>query len=207
MKYYVYGIFEDEDSDPFYIGKGSGYRLSATLKSNSCSFLKENKIESLKEKNITPVVKIIERFDNESDALFFEKLLIGLYGKIIDNSGILTNLSDGSETSKTGWKPTEETRRLWSKQRKGYVQTEEHIKKRVSKISGKKRSNEQKENIKKSAILRRKESLIPIINRLDGQIYYHGMYTDVAKEMNTNAARIKRVFENFEYYKDTIHGK
>lgn len=87
--FYIYGIFKDSDSIPFYIGKGSGDRIKRTLKQGS--LLKLNIIKKYNAK-----AKILINNLYEEDAFKLEKCLIRLFGKR-DDGGVLINHTDGGE--------------------------------------------------------------------------------------------------------------
>lgn len=38
-------------------------------------------------------------------------------------------------------------------------------------------------------------------------MYYHGMYQEAANKFNTTTSRIKRIYENLEFYKEAIIAK
>jgi hypothetical protein len=86
---------------PIYVGMGSGcrYKRHLTTKLHKCetNFTKHKMIKSLIESGNKPLsIKIYEDINRE-DAKNIEKDLIKHFGKIIDNSGILTNITDGGE--------------------------------------------------------------------------------------------------------------
>ena len=127
MKYYVY-IYKDPLTGlPFYIGKGSGKRykkhLSETYE-NTENKKKYAKIKSIQNAGNEPLIEIAKRFNDEEEAYQYETGLIKLYGrKDIDDNGILLNICEDNRPplnkGKTGWVPSEKTRRLWSEQRTG----------------------------------------------------------------------------------------
>lgn len=127
MKYYVY-IYKDPDTElPFYVGKGSGKRykkhLSETYE-NTENKKKYAKIKSIQNAGKEPIIEIVKRFESEDIAYRYETELIQSYGrKDIDDNGILLNICEDNRPptnkGKTGWVPSEETRRIWSEQRSG----------------------------------------------------------------------------------------
>lgn len=118
-EYYVYAYLDRERKatyqygdftfsyEPFYIGKGIRNRKdwykyvkkgidpsSPYVESHS---LKINKLHKMISSGNEPIVLVICENMSENDAFILEKKLIQLIGKRIDNSGPLTNVTDGGE--------------------------------------------------------------------------------------------------------------
>lgn len=86
---------------PFYIGIGSGYRINyhggkADLKSTKNDFKKNYILEIYNNSEIILRTKIIDNISSE-EAAKIEIELIKKFGRIINKSGILTNISKGGE--------------------------------------------------------------------------------------------------------------
>lgn len=98
-KYYVYGLYEEGSSLPFYIGKGCGRRARryALDKKRSHSYILDCKFKNLKRKNKKLESKILQEGLSEAEALEIERQLIKKYGKRCDNTGILFNFTDGGD--------------------------------------------------------------------------------------------------------------
>jgi hypothetical protein len=106
--YHVYELIDPITNLPFYIGKGTGFTLTRlddhlleAIKPSEeqVNQLKCNMINSILKKGYT-ITHNITLFDSEPDAFEYEKTLISKYGRIIDNSGILTNICPGG---RGGW--------------------------------------------------------------------------------------------------------
>lgn len=115
--YYVY-ILRDprKNNSPFYIGKGTGDRANSHLwqsKKNAENPWKHNKIASIREAGLEPIVDYCKTGLTESEAYDLEAELIKLYGRAkIDPAGILTNIcSDLRPPDPTGRPCTPETRK------------------------------------------------------------------------------------------------
>ena len=82
--YYTYAYLR-EDKTPYYIGKGTGYRV-------------DNKRHSV---SVPPPERrlILKKFDNEDDAFKHEIYMISVYGRKDIGTGILRNRTDGGEGS------------------------------------------------------------------------------------------------------------
>lgn len=88
---------------PIYVGMGSGNRykshLTSKLRKRETNLLKFNIIKSLIESGNTPLsIKVYENL-SRIDAEKIETDIIKKFGKIINNTGILTNISNGGEHS------------------------------------------------------------------------------------------------------------
>lgn len=125
---YVYIYYDPRKTpvEPIYVGKGKGKRI-LFHKTRAKNPILKRKLDKIKALNLEP---IIEKYsDNlfDEDALSLEIELIKKYGRIDLGTGTLCNLTDGGETT-FGWKPSNETKKLWSEQRKGKKQTEAQYK-------------------------------------------------------------------------------
>jgi group I intron endonuclease len=104
---YQYGDFKF-NFEPFYVGKGKGYRIKNTTKDFRSNLFKSNKIKKLLENNIEIIkIKLFENLE-ESESLQKEIMLIKTIGRRNLNKGPLVNLTDGGE-GMSGFVYTEET--------------------------------------------------------------------------------------------------
>jgi len=106
--YYVYAYLRKSDNSPYYIGKGKGNR----------AFSKQHNIPLPDKSNII----FLEKNLSEIGAFAIERFYIRWYGRKINNSGILRNLSEGGDGI-SGFKHSEKT-----KQKMRKPKSEEHRK-------------------------------------------------------------------------------
>lgn len=111
---YKYNEFEFTHQ-PFYIGKGKGYRCYVGLKNDNQVYkVKYNKIQSIiSSGNIPIVIKLYENL-TEEESLKIEVELISKIGKIINKNGPLVNITDGGDGG-NGFKHTNEWKKVLSK--------------------------------------------------------------------------------------------
>lgn len=207
MNWYVYHIKDPRNNQIFYVGKGTGYRCKATIntKIKDCNFLKKMIIEDIRSEKLEPIVEIVSYFETELESLEFEKKLITHYGRIIKGTGCLVNLSDGGDTSNTGWNPSDSTRKLWSSQRKGKNQSKEHIESRSKKLRGKKRNDSQKRNYVLASIRRTNPEIkVKILMEIENLPFKYGLYTEMSKKFNVPVELISRIHNNIELYKESL---
>ena len=141
MVFYVYALLDPRKRNtPFYIGKGSGGRIATTITPTGSkgSSLKRNVLGTIKRAGLKPIVQIIAKDIEESEAFRIEKLLIGILGRRhCDQLGILANVQAGGEGS-AGYRWTDEQRQRASKARKGlqlHENTKAAIRKRNSELA------------------------------------------------------------------------
>lgn len=109
MRYYTY-IHATPDGDIFYVGKGTGRRVYS-MGDRTVHW------KSIVEKNDGVLMKIVARFETESEAFEHEKLLIDLY----KNKGCeLVNLTEGG-SGPLGYVQSEECRMRKKELLSGYV--------------------------------------------------------------------------------------
>lgn len=102
---------------PFYVGKGSGKRLQATIKSGNK--LKMKTIKNIKEQGLSPIIVKLNNNISQYKALnCVEPFLINDIGKITTSEGPLTNMTNGGE-GHFGLKKSKETRNKISKSKLG----------------------------------------------------------------------------------------
>ena len=87
--FYVYGHYQHDTGDVFYIGKGRGDRLNSSA--NRSTFW-ENVI-----KKHGYWSDIIAEFENELEALQYEKDAIAFFGRRDLGTGILVNMTEGGD--------------------------------------------------------------------------------------------------------------
>jgi hypothetical protein len=114
-RYYVY-MFRTPSGEPFYVGKGTGNRVNASLKyhARDGNKLKTNVILDILACNQAVEVSIVGDGMTEQDAYDMEKSLITSIGRTIDGSGPLTNLTVGGGGS-SGYQQTEDEKSKKSK--------------------------------------------------------------------------------------------
>ena len=109
--FFVYAHYRTDspDSDPFYIGKGKNTRDLSK---------KRNRFWTNIANKHGFVVKKLKENLTEQEAWDLEISLIAQYGKLIDNTGCLANITSGGEGA-SGTIHTTETKAKWSSAKKG----------------------------------------------------------------------------------------
>jgi hypothetical protein len=162
--YYVYGLIDPRTNQYFYIGKGkkgnNRHLDHLSERHGSGNQFKWNKICKIQSLGLEVLFEvIIDDILDEGVAYDEETKLIRLYGKLIDGTGILTNIiDDGRPPSWKGRTKTLQHRQNLSKAMKGKHHTPETIQKiletkrangtLVAGMSGKNHSDETKEKLR-----------------------------------------------------------
>lgn len=146
--FYVYGYFEIDCSNPFYIGKGQGNRMwehfkPTVLHSNDMFHCK---LRSMVFNDQKVIVQIIKDNLTEVEAYEYEIQLIFQYGRRDLGTGCLINQSDGGE-GRSGFIQSDATREKMAIAMTGKIQPESQIERRRKKNTGKKRSQEIKDKM------------------------------------------------------------
>lgn len=123
-EYYIYCYYDTrvEPNIPIYIGRGKNKRYIQHYKKTHNRRLKFTLDKIKEDTGSDALVKKLEENLTNDQANEKEIYYISLYGRSDLNEGSLFNLSNGGETN-SGWKASEETKKLWSSQRKGKKQT------------------------------------------------------------------------------------
>jgi len=104
--YYIYAYLDPRTNLPFYIGKGSKYRMNDHMRETESHTENRNKLKillELKSLNLSPVIEKLETdIQDEITAYHREDYYILLYGrKGIEPYGILTNKTVGGRKPPT----------------------------------------------------------------------------------------------------------
>jgi hypothetical protein len=87
--------------EPFYVGKGKGYRMNKHLSEVKCGIYKKdhkhNKIKKILEMGLFPIILKIKKNLSENNALKIEKNVIKLIGRSDNKLGPLANTTDGGD--------------------------------------------------------------------------------------------------------------
>lgn len=143
--YYVYSLINPLTNLPFYIGKGKGKRYKSHFREKSLLYgknkLKNYYIKKILDSGNKTIVEIVFISNIEEDCLLKEIELISKHGRLNLGTGILTNLTDGGDTT-SGWIMPKETRDKVSDTRNARLQSGE--------IIPYKHTEEHKENLKEN---------------------------------------------------------
>lgn len=94
-------IFEYQ---PIYVGIGVGYRcyehLNMNRKKYESNYTKFNLIKSLIDNKTTPIILKLYENISKTEAKEIEIDIISHFGKLIENTGILTNITNGGDQTK-----------------------------------------------------------------------------------------------------------
>lgn len=110
-KYYIYCFLDPRkpgefrykdiclDYEPFYIGKGSGYRINAHFYPSNLKSInyKNSKIKNLFKEGLKPIIRILSNNLNEESAYEIENKLVSTIGRSNIKMGPLCNLTDGGK--------------------------------------------------------------------------------------------------------------
>lgn len=132
---YVYVYFDPRSipPTPIYVGKGTGRRIRYHWDKKCDNNCFRGKLNSLRTLGLAPI--IVKVFDGltHSEASLIEAQLIQAYGRIASGTGTLCNFTDGYDGT-WGYTHREETKQLFSQQRKGKKQTQAQYKANCSRV-------------------------------------------------------------------------
>lgn len=102
-KPYVYTLVDPRIDQPFYVGKGQGDRvhrhvwcIASESKKKRTNPIRNKRIREILAEGLEPTYTL-KYFAKEAQAYKHEKKLIKSYGRLVDGTGILTNMSPGGE--------------------------------------------------------------------------------------------------------------
>lgn len=120
QNFYVYLLLDPTTCQPFYVGKGTGRRMYEHYRTRSrlTNPLLKNKLSKLADSGLKPIYERVLINATEDQCFVLERELIAKYGKKVDGSGILCNLTDGGEGNTASH--TTEQRQKRSERMKGH---------------------------------------------------------------------------------------
>lgn len=101
--------------EPFYVGKGKGYRYKDL---NSRNYYFKNKINKIKKFDLESIIVKLKEDIKEKDSFILESKLIKAIGRKDIDEGPLINFTDGGE-GVSGYKFSENHRKLLSDRNSG----------------------------------------------------------------------------------------
>jgi hypothetical protein len=104
----------------FYVGIGNKENRSIRFDGNSRNIFWKNYVK----KHGLPIVEIIARFQTREDAVKLEMALIKKYGRRVDKTGQLVNITLGGDGGGLGVKQSKETKEKRANKLRGIVHTE-----------------------------------------------------------------------------------
>lgn len=145
--FYVYEHWRSDTNQCFYVGKGYGKRAWDFKRNRNKHF--KNVVGKVLRNGFRVDVVIVKAEMSEGEAFAYETQLVKQY---LENGVSLTNQTSGGE-GKSGWKPSPETKKKWSRRFRGegnpmygrygkdhpsfgYRHTEEHKKKMSERFRG-----------------------------------------------------------------------
>ncbi len=167
MRFYVYGYFDPESGEPFYIGKGNRRRAYAHL--TACNRPKHccyntffyRKLRKMLLVGIEPHIKIISDQLSEKEALEFEKSEIKRIGRRSQGEGTLCNLGQGGDSSgMSGHKHSEESKQKMSKSQTGRFVSMKTRQKLSKANTGKKASKETRQKMRMARLGKPRKDLL-----------------------------------------------
>jgi hypothetical protein len=97
VRFYVYLYRDPETGVPFYVGKGTGWRMHAHFRqAREPKTFFHRRLRKLLDAGHNPIIEKIEGLD-EVDALRIEVETIARLGRLCDGTGPLTNVSPGGD--------------------------------------------------------------------------------------------------------------
>lgn len=126
-QFYVYIYFDPRNDEPFYVGKGFGWRYKRHLTKYATNKHLKNRITAIQRAGLQPIITPFLTVD-EAQAFEMERDFIKEFGRRDQGTGTLCNYTDGGEGSsgRKGFKHSEETKKHLSQKLKGREMTEEH---------------------------------------------------------------------------------
>lgn len=226
--HYIYRHIRLDKNEPFYIGQGKYLLKTGGKKGIYFRARVTHKLNNIW-KSITDKTdyKVEILFDNltKEEVNIKEIELIKLYGKIFNNTGILANFTDGGEGS-SGFIPTAETRKKMSETQKKRVFTTEHRERISIANTGRKFSEERKQQMSDITKKYLEENIHPMLgkthtvevkNRLSeyGKLRTYGKANVTKKVIDTSTGKIysciKEVSDlfgkNYGTVKDWLSGR
>lgn len=94
-KFYVYTYFDPRTDLPFYVGKGQKYRARKHLHQTGNTGM-ARRLLALKAEGLEPEIDIYYA-ESEAEAFNLERLLIAIYGRLVNGSGHLVNILEAGE--------------------------------------------------------------------------------------------------------------
>ncbi len=142
----IYFLIDPFTKEVRYVGqtvKKLNFRLTKHLADSGKNKRKSNWLKKIIRNGKRPEIKLIKECSNRKRADFCESFYIKIFGRLDLGNGILYNLTDGGQGA-SNLIFSEQSRRNKSLAMTGKKQSAELIEKRISKIRGRKQSDQEK---------------------------------------------------------------
>ena len=153
-EFYVYTYVDPRNDEPFYVGKGFGFRYKRHLKPYASNKHVKNRIKAIRLAGFEPNIVRFYTF-SEREAFDLECALISAYGRRDLGTGSLCNYTNGGDgcSGRVGMKHSQETKDRIRKALSSRRLTEEH-KAAISQANRGRKSTQTPESLEKMRVAR-----------------------------------------------------